>query len=535
MKVALIPAGGRGTRMMSLTDYYPKAMMPYNNYPIIGYQIEKFKDNFDTIIIVTGYKEDKIIDFVNNNYKDLDIRFITQNKLDGLASAVGLGLSLLSTEELISSTVYIELSDVLIKDKIIDTNTLLVSHVKDWSRWCLVNADKDNNILGFLDKPKDKPNTDMNIVGAYNFLDANVLMQSINAVISNNKKIHGEFQLSSAIEEYMKILPMKVQEVSEYLDLGEVDKFNNISKNISRSFNNITIDEDDNIVKTSKNIKKVKDEFNWFNKVQQTKLSNYLPKVYKELDNGYVMQHVPSNQIQDMMMFQHLNYDEWENVIGEIENFLSFAWLNAKEYSDNDLESDNKKMLIDKTLERTSTLKQLFPYKTYVINGIIYKNPLYYIDNILEHVKEINKDPEQYNTLLHGDLFFGNMMYDNVFDQLKLIDPRGSYGDSDIYGDIRYDVAKLNHSIHGKYDFIMNDLFTLSSHHSIINYDIYEGQHNDLVFLFQSMINHLELPDDDIDLITGLLFLTMIPIHDDNLNHQIMQFAKACEFLSDFI
>lgn len=535
MKVALIPAAGRGTRMMSLTDYYPKAMMPYNNYPIIGYQIEKIKDEFDTIIIVTGYKQEKIIDFVNNNYKNLDIRFITQYKLDGLASAIKLGLSLLSTNELSDSSVYVELSDVLIKNKNLNKDTLLVSHVKDWSRWCLVEVDKDNNIIGFFDKPKDKPRTDMNIIGGYNFGAANLLMKSINKIIANDKKIHNEFQLSSAIEEYIKVKPMKVQEVDEYLDLGEVDKFNNISKNISRSFNNIAIDEDDNVVKTSENIKKVKDEFNWFNNVQQTKLSNYLPKVYKELDDGYVMQRVSSNQIQDMMMFQHLNYDEWENIIGEIENFLSFAWLNAKEYSDNNLKADNKKMLIDKTLERTSTLKELFPYKTYVINGVIYKNPLYYIDIILEHVKEINKNPEQYNTLLHGDLFFGNMMYDKVFNQLKLIDPRGSYGDSDIYGDIRYDVAKLNHSINGKYDFIVNDLFTLSSHHSIINYNIYEGDHNDLRFLFQSMISRLKLRDDDINLITGLLFLTMIPIHNDNLNHQTMQFAKACEFLSDFI
>lgn len=40
---------------------------------------------------------------------------------------------------------------------------------------------------------------------------------------------------------------------------------------------------------------------------------------------------------------------------------------------------------------------------------------------------------------------------------------------------------------------------------------------------------------DKIELIAGILFLSMIPLHSENHNNQIMQFCKACEFLSKFI
>ena len=61
--------------------------------------------------------------------------------------------------------------------------------------------------------------------------------------------------------------------------------------------------------------------------------------------------------------------------------------------------------------------------------------------------------------VVHGDLCLSNILYDLRSRVCKLIDPRGSFGAAGIYGDPRYDVAKLYHSIYGLYDFITNDLF----------------------------------------------------------------------------
>ena len=42
-----------------------------------------------------------------------------------------------------------------------------------------------------------------------------------------------------------------------------------------------------------------------------------------------------------------------------------------------------------------------------------------------------------------------------------MIDPRGSFGEYKIHGDKNYDIAKLQHSILGDYDFILNNLFDI--------------------------------------------------------------------------
>lgn len=53
-------------------------------------------------------------------------------------------------------------------------------------------------------------------------------------------------------------------------------------------------------------------------------------------------------------------------------------------------------------------------------------------------------------------------MVDNNFSFIKVIDPKEKFGMYDIYGDARYKFAKLFHSIGGKYDFIIKDLFNMS-------------------------------------------------------------------------
>lgn len=53
--------------------------------------------------------------------------------------------------------------------------------------------------------------------------------------------------------------------------------------------------------------------------------------------------------------------------------------------------------------------------------------------------------------------------------------------------------------------------------------------------MFDQFLLKMEFDKDEIELITGILFLSMIPLHSENRNNQIMQFCKACEFLSKFI
>lgn len=60
------------------------------------------------------------------------------------------------------------------------------------------------------------------------------------------------------------------------------------------------------------------------------------------------------------------------------------------------------------------------------------------------------------DSVMHGDFCFSNILYDSRVRRIKAIDPRGLVGDKPtIYGDLRYDLAKLAHSVVGRYDQII--------------------------------------------------------------------------------
>ena len=52
---ALIMAGGRGVRLMPITDTMPKAMVPYNGSTLIAVGIDKIRKHIPNIYITVGY------------------------------------------------------------------------------------------------------------------------------------------------------------------------------------------------------------------------------------------------------------------------------------------------------------------------------------------------------------------------------------------------------------------------------------------------------------------------------------------------
>jgi hypothetical protein len=106
---------------------------------------------------------------------------------------------------------------------------------------------------------------------------------------------------------------------------------------------------------------------------------------------------------------------------------------------------------------------------------------------------------------MHGDLHFGNVLYNQQTDQMKLIDPRGRYGNEiGTEGDNLYDWAKLAHDLYHGYNAMVADV-----------------KHNELVKrIFVQKLHEYNLPVDDI--INGglVLLATCIPLHYDDTERQ---------------
>ena len=138
-------------------------------------------------------------------------------------------------------------------------------------------------------------------------------------------------------------------------------------------------------------------------------------------------------------------------------------------------------------------------------------------------------------TVIHGDYCFSNILFDSNNYTFKLIDPRGRMdAEATIYGDPRYDIAKLRHSIVGLYDFIVQGLFKIQENENAFEYKILTtNDYNILEKIFDKYTQIFEFNTREIKFIEGLLFLSMIPLHKDNFERQKVFYLKAIELLNN--
>ena len=129
--------------------------------------------------------------------------------------------------------------------------------------------------------------------------------------------------------------------------------------------------------------------------------------------------------------------------------------------------------------------------------------------------------------MIHGDLCFNNILCEPLHNSIRLIDPRGEKNtDTNLpvgYGDSRYDLAKLFHSIAGNYDAIVNNLYQLKlENSSSIDLEIYEPKLKMyLIDTFNKLIKPIDVDEKELLILTSSLFFSMLPLHDESPKRQI--------------
>jgi len=88
---AIIIAGGKGTRMSSISTTIPKLLLPLNNKLLIDYSIEHLiKNGCDNIIICCGHLGDKIKEYIDKKDYGIPVKISTESKPLGTAGALHL-------------------------------------------------------------------------------------------------------------------------------------------------------------------------------------------------------------------------------------------------------------------------------------------------------------------------------------------------------------------------------------------------------------------------------------------------------------
>lgn len=411
----VVQAGGKGTRMQQLTYNKPKALVPINNLPMLFHLFRKYPDKKYRII---GDYKYEVLDKYLKAFAEVDYQLIDARGKKGTCAGINDALQLIPEEEafmLIWSDLILP-QEYQMPEK--ENNYIGIS--KDFRcRWRYEN--------GFFE---ENPSEEYGVAGHFIFKSKSEL---------NGIPQEGEF-VRWLKEKGKSFEPLALYKTKEF---GLISEVNKLEQSRCRPFNRITVDGDC-IIKEGideQGQKLAVREVAWYQKIKEQNFKN-VPKIYET--HPLKMEKVDGKNIYEYT----LDFNTKKKVLGQlVECIRSIHELEGCIVD----QHSYYEAYIGKTFQRLQKVYDLVPFaqnEKILINGIECKNVFYYREKL---EKLVNKYVPKEFRLLHGDCTFSNMLLKNG-DTPIMIDPRGYFGFTELYGDPAYDWVKLYYSVVGNYD-----------------------------------------------------------------------------------
>jgi len=231
----------------------------------------------------------------------------------------------------------------------------------------------------------------------------------------------------------------------------------------------------------------------------------------------------------------------WDNIFLRCAEFMQRCHAQAL-----DAEARDKAVRDFNALAGAKTWERLEAFKAHA-QGIDLANPneingiaLPPLGAIVEHCLRLLEATRPLPGLIHGDFCLSNILFDSRSGRIKVIDPRGLDSEHRLTsdGDLRYDIAKLAHSVVGLYDHIVAGAFELeiglTPALNRFTLDIHTDQRT---LDIQDVFLDLELlpgvtPRQLMPMVV-LLFISMLPLHADRPQRQAAFLANALRLYSN--
>lgn len=158
---AIILAAGMGRRLGELTKNNTKCMVEVNGVKLIDRVLTYLSHlNLKRIVIVVGYKAENLVNYIENQYGNLNVEFVENPIYDKTNNIYSLALAKDKFKE--DDTLLLE-SDLIYEESMLrllvdnqQPDLALVAKYEKWMDGTMVNIDDDCNILNFISKKEFK-------------------------------------------------------------------------------------------------------------------------------------------------------------------------------------------------------------------------------------------------------------------------------------------------------------------------------------------------------------------------------------------
>lgn len=416
----IVQAGGKGSRMQTLTRNKPKALVPIQNLPMIFHLFQKYPDK--KYMIIGDYKYDVLEKYLNT-FAEVDFTMICATGKKGTCAGLQEAVSYIPDG---TAFMMIWCDLILPAGHVFPEDTFnYVGISKDFlCRWSY----KDGNFY-------EEKSSENGVAGYFLFQDRSFL---------KNVPLEGEF-----VQWLCKSnIPFREYPLYHTHEYGLYSEWEKLPKLKCRPFNQVEIQGDVLVKKAidSQGEKLAKREAAWYQKIQELTKNSEAVRIPKIYDFSPLAMEVVSGK--NIYEYNDIPYDQKLMILKKIVNNLNYIHSLGCVASDQD---SFYQAYIGKTIGRLEKIRDLVPFandETIKINGRNCRNIFYHWDEVR---KEINKYfPKQF-VLIHGDCTFSNMLL-NHHNEPVLIDPRGYFGNTELFGDEAYDWVKLYYSLVSNYD-----------------------------------------------------------------------------------
>ena len=536
MNTILLCAGKINYVNLPINTNTSNSMIPVNGKPVIAWILEDLlAKNINEVILVLRAEDTFLKEFLDRVYSSkVAITYVELKDSKSILHSLQSGLELCKEDE----AVRVLLGDTMIQDSFdLEGDTIYVHEVDESKRWCLVETNDQGEVQTYWDKVLvDVPKPYFAACGYYHIKDCRYFKDCVEESIQKEDN-----QISDALIRYQQERKLVIKHAQKWFDFGNIDNLLTSKQRLlqSRYFNTLTIDPILNtIMKVSEFDQKLRCELNWYEQLP-SELQVLTPRIISKEEEGgqlhLVQEYYGYPTVAELYLFSDLNIENWELIIKRLiilhQQFLKFTGKLPIEAF--------RSIYIDKTFDRLEKLKDTDPewqrilsYDHVELNGQTLNNIYSFEKELKQKAQEVANNARA--TIIHGDYCFSNILFDINSQIVRLIDPRGSFGEIGIYGDPRYDIAKMRHSLCGAYDYIVSDMFEVKETEGKFDARLFSRTDIDqLSSIFDKHIANIGYDPKEIKFIEALLFISMLPLHKDKPLRQKMMYLNGLTRLNE--
>ncbi len=509
-KVCIL-AAGEGKRMSPLTKNFNKALLPLGYKAAISHIIEKFTKEIE-IVVAVGYEKKKVSEYLFCAHQDRKIKLVEVDNFSGPGS--GPGYSLLSCKNYLKCPFIFFSVDTIVEENIPlpDHNWMGIASVKNSKEYCSVLLSEN-----LVDKLYDKvqPNNNKVFIGLAGIKDYKIFFEFLE---KDELLIQNERQVSNGFKALIK---WKLKPIFfKWYDIGNIKGYNIAKKKLSTAkevFNFEKIEEylyfiENKVIKYFYNKLIVKKRI-----ARATILDNLCPKIEFKTDFFYSYKKVEGVTLYDVKetfvverLLQWLDKSLWKR-----------KFLNKIQMSK--FRKDCKLFYYNKTKDRLETYYNKFKCKDFYqpINEKLTDTA----ENLISRI-DFDRLSAGIPVQFHGDLQFENILFSNN-NKFILLDWRQDFSGILEYGDIYYDLAKLNGGIYVSYQKIKEGLFVYKKNFDSITISVDSNPFlKKSKKIFDNFVIQNNFDKVKIEILTGIIFLNMAAMHHEPFSHFIFNLGR---------